>query len=114
MVWQLLASVVAHPLPAAMSAHVGVDGSAIDAPAMMSSDCPHHHAQQLQSAAQTDDHRSGHACHAVCKCPCAGTAALMSALPSVSVAVSDSPVMHVDFYNPPLAPVANLLRPPII
>ena len=118
MIWQLLASVLAHPLPVAMSAHVGMHSSAIDmaidAVAMMPSDCPHHHSQQLQSAVPTDDHQAGHACHAVCKCPCAGTAALMFALPSVSLAVSDSPLMLVDFYNPPLAPVANLLRPPIV
>jgi hypothetical protein len=113
MVWQLLASVLAHPLPVAMGAHADVD-HVTDA-SMVSNDCPHHHQQAATDGhpVTADQRDTGHACHSGCKCPCAGTPALMFVLPTLPVAVSEHPLGSADFHSLPSAPVASLLRPPI-
>lgn len=111
MIWQLLASVLAHPLPMVAAEHADM-GHAVAS--QMQSDCPHHHMQASLTSVPAADHPdTGHSCHSVCKCPCAGTPALMFVLPTLPGVLPEHPLDNVDFQSPSLAPVATLLRPPI-
>lgn len=135
--WQLLASVLAHPLPIA-PAQAPADPviEAVATSEMAMDDCPHaaHHdhadmltaAQQPESQATHDqtthtDHQSdapsaqhsGHSCQTACKCPCAGTPALGFSLPDFSAALPGSTCSVVDTSVLTAPPLANLLRPPI-
>ncbi len=109
MIWQLLASVLAHPLPVAMAGHADMNRVVASA---MQSDCPHH-PQASMTSVPADHTDTGHSCHSGCKCPCAGTPALMFVLPTLPAALPEHPLDNINFQSLPLAPVATLLRPPI-
>ena len=116
LIWQLLASALAHPLDMAM-------------PAAAHPEHLHaiHHAEVIQTemamsgilTAQHDavamqDVGVKHPCKSVCKCPCGGTPALMRAAPSVAAPL---PEAYIRLPQPMLAPntvINKLLRPPIV
>jgi|GEM_PF-2947572 len=81
-------------------------------------DCPHRHAELMHASfSDTDvDNQSNqrHSCHSVCKCPCAGTPALVFLLPALPAMLAAQSVANIAFQSLPAAPVASLLRPPIV
>jgi hypothetical protein len=123
MLWQLLASVVAHPLPVATAAHAEIDQTSHAA--VMPADCPHEHMQMSDGERAADiqndhhagaadgAHHTGNSCHSACKCPCAGTPALAFIASDVPGTVPEHPVSAPEFQSLLFAPVASLLRPPI-
>jgi hypothetical protein len=116
MIWQLLASALAHPIQVPDARHA-------DQVAMMAAMPEHPHCAQAASHDHTGDHAgmlmtehaAGHAhcCQLACKCPCASTPALAIALPVMPAASPDHALSMVSFSSLPAPPVANLLRPPI-
>lgn len=115
MLWQLLASALAHPLPIAADTHHSGhhEMSQTLTATVMADDCPHQQQQPPLKNHAPDEKDTGHACQTACKCPCASTPALTFVLPTLPQMVASTPVSHIDFHSLPHSAIANLLRPPI-
>lgn len=116
MLWQLSASVLAHPI-------MGLEGKSEQAVETSAEPCHEHldgmdmsdmDMQQMDHADRepaSSIHTDG--CKAACKCPCAGTPALSFVLPTGVIVAPEAiapPLFTSGFESPSLA---HLLRPPI-
>jgi hypothetical protein len=108
MLWQLLASVLTHPLPIT-AVHEGSAAAVIRA----ENSTEHKHCAHAGMTSAAERTMQPHACQSACKCPCAGTPALTFALPVVPTALPDHPLSVSAFASLSAPLVANLLRPPI-
>lgn len=122
LVWQLLASALAHPLQLPQRADEAAISHATQMNAAAMEECPQHHQAMMQgevagettglAAADADD-LVKHPCKSACKCPCAGTPALMAVLPALEAMPLQSFLLLPQIAAPLLSVSARLLRPPI-
>ena len=122
LVWQLLASALAHPLQLPQRADDSAVSHAMRVSAAAMEDCPQHHQAMMQdevagetagmAAADADD-LARHSCKSACKCPCPGTPALMAVLPALEASPPQSFLLLPQPAAPLLSVSARLLRPPI-
>ncbi|MGC4091996.1 MAG: hypothetical protein QM756_29750 [Polyangiaceae bacterium] len=124
-VWQLLASALAHPLelPVApvqgsVTAEQDVQPMAMDDMVAMDEmtmeeHCAEHPLAHADSQAQADQTGMNHPCKSACKCPCAGTPALMAALPTLAMPRPEGLLVLPMHLAHPLTVPVKLLRPPI-
>jgi hypothetical protein len=108
MLWQLLASVLAHPLPV-----TAVHDERATAAVRAENSAEHEHCADAGMTPAAERAMQPHACQSACKCPCAGTPALAFALPIVAAALPEHPLGVSAFTSLSAPLVANLLRPPI-
>ncbi|MGE0115234.1 MAG: hypothetical protein AB7T07_10180 [Steroidobacteraceae bacterium] len=120
LLWQLLASVLAHPLPVASHAMTGEVAIIATNNIEAAEHCAEHqnvmHSEQLANAQLHDEAQSQlmtHPCKSLCKCPCAGTPALAAALPVLGLSRPDALLLVPSTPGYGAAVPAKLLRPPI-